>query len=69
MSGREVIARAVFTADGGVVGQVIDRYADPFEYLHETEVYPMGSPLAERAEQAARDWAEAQGYVVIGNGG
>lgn len=69
MSGREVIVRAVFTSDAGVVGQVIDRYAGPFEYLYETEVYPIGSPLAGRAVQTARDWAEVRGHVVIGDGG
>lgn len=69
MSGREVIVRAVFTSDAGVVGQVFDRYAGPFEYLYETEVYPIGSPQAEQAAQTAHDWAIAQGHVVVGDGG
>lgn len=69
MAGSEVIVRAVFTSDAGVVGQVLNRYAGPFEYLYETEVYPIGSPQAERAAQTARDWATAHGYVVIGVGG
>ena len=68
MSGREVIVRAVFT-NTGIVGQVIDRYAELFEYLYETEVYPMGNTYGDLAVKTAHDWATAQGYVVIGDGG
>ncbi|WP_301123019.1 hypothetical protein [Mycolicibacterium fortuitum] len=66
MTGTEVIVRAVFTSGGDTVGQVIDKYADPFEYLHETQPYPPDTGLA---EQAARDWALAHGHRITGSSG